>query len=419
MNFRVILDIAIHLMRARLKQSVIAGVGVTFGIALFIALTGFMGGLNEMLDDLMMNRTPHIRLYNEVKPSEKQPVERAEQYARAKHFIHSVKPKDKGKDIHDSKAIIKALKKDKRVFDVAAKINAPVFFNSGNIEISGVINGIQLPEEERLFALSDYIVEGNVFDLINVNNSIIIGKGLADKMMVRLGDVIKVTTAKGQLSTLKIVGISQLGIADFDNTVSYTSLTLAQGLLGEPPDYITDIQIKLKDILQAPALAREYAARFEADAIDIQEANSQFETGSKVRSIISYATSIVLLIVAGFGIYNILNMMIYEKMDTIAILKATGFSGKDVKWVFISLASVIGVCGGLLGLVFGYLISYTIDHIPFNTAALPTITTYPILYNYVTYIIGIVFALFTTTVAGLFPALKASRIDPVVIIRGK
>ena len=61
----------------------------------------------------------------------------------------------------------------------------------------------------------------------------------------------------------------------------------------------------------APALAKEYNNKFKIDVIDAQTANSQFETGSKVRSIISYAVGITLLLVAGFGIYNILNMMIY------------------------------------------------------------------------------------------------------------
>jgi lipoprotein-releasing system permease protein len=56
---------------------------------------------------------------------------------------------------------------------------------------------------------------------------------------------------------------------------------------------------------------------------------------------------IVLLVVAGFGIYNILNMMIYEKMDSIAILKLL-VSGNDVKWIFISLSIIIGLTGGIL-----------------------------------------------------------------------
>lgn len=94
----------------------------------------------------------------------------------------------------------------------------------------------------------------------------------------------------------------------------------------------------------APEAAKEYRTKFSVDAIDAQTANSQFETGSNVRSIISYAVGITLLIVAGFGIYNILNMMIYEKMDSIAILKATGFSGNDVKWIFISLSSDYWYC---------------------------------------------------------------------------
>ncbi len=419
MNYRLILNIAINLIRARLKQSIIAAVGVTFGIAMFITLLGFMNGLNNLLDGLMLNRTPHVRLYNEVKPSVDRPVLISKDYKGNTNFIQSIKPKDRGREIYNSKAIINILKQDKRVIDVAPKVTAPVFFNTGSIEITGVVNGIDVPAEEHLFKVSDYIIEGNVFDLNNENNTIIIGKGLAEKMLVKIGDVIKITTIKGGLVSLKVVGIMQIGIAEIDNTMSYTSLRTAQMLLGESASYITDIQVKLTDVLMAPEVAKEYKDKFKIDVIDAQTANSQFETGSKVRSIISYAVGITLLIVAGFGIYNILNMMIYEKMDSIAILKATGFSGNDVKWIFISLALIIGIVGGLFGLLFGFSLSQIIDMIPFETSSLPTIKTYPIDYKITYYVIGLTFAICTTAIAGLFPALKASKIDPVEIIRGK
>jgi lipoprotein-releasing system permease protein len=419
LNSKLIIDIAINLIRARLKQSIIAAVGVTFGIAMFITLLGFMNGLNNLLDGLMLNRTPHVRLYNEVKPSPDQPVLISKDYKNNTNFIQSIKPKDRGREIFNSKAIIEILKQDKRVIDVAPKVTAPVFFNAGSIEIAGVVNGIDVPAEEHLFKVSDYIIEGNVFDLSNENNTIIIGKGLAEKMLVKIGDVIKISTIKGGLVSLKVVGVMQIGIAEIDNTMSYTSLRTAQMLLGEAASYITDIQVKLTDVLMAPSVAMEYKEKFKIDVIDAQTANSQFETGSKVRSIISYAVGITLLIVAGFGIYNILNMMIYEKMDSIAILKATGFSGNDVKWVFISLSLIIGIVGGLFGLLFGFGISNLIDIIPFETASLPTIKTYPIDYKITYYVIGFTFAVCTTTIAGLFPALKASKIDPVEIIRGK
>ncbi|HSU51547.1 MAG TPA: FtsX-like permease family protein, partial [Segetibacter sp.] len=199
----------------------------------------------------------------------------------------------------------------------------------------------------------------------------------------------------------------------------YTSIATAQKLLGKTNNYITDIQVNLKDLEQAPAVAKDYNALFGADAEDIQTANSQFETGSTIRTTISYAVGITLLIVAGFGIYNILNMMIYEKMDTIAILKATGFSGRDVNLIFITIALSIGLFGGLAGLLSGFLLSSFIDQIPFKMAALPTVKTYPINYEAAFYFIAIVFSLITTYFAGLFPARKASKVDPVIIIRGK
>ena len=101
------------------------------------------------------------------------------------------------------------------------------------------------------------------------------------------------------------------------------------------------------------------------------------------------------------------------------VLKATGFSGSDVRKIFIGIALTIGLVGGVLGLIFGFSLSLVIDQIPFNTPALPTVKTYPINYNLVFYLIGIVFALITTYFAGYFPAKKASKIDPVIIIRGK
>ena len=282
-----------------------------------------------------------------------------------------------------------------------------------------MINGVDVEAENRLFLFSDYVVKGDYLDLKNTPNSIILGKGAADKMMANIGDVIQITSSNGDQMMLKVVGFFQSGLQDIDNVQSFTTLSTAQKLLGQSNTYITDIQIKLKDVLLAPKLAKEFSNLYRVEAIDIQTANAQFETGSSVRSIISYAVGITLLVVAGFGIYNILNMMIYEKMDSIAILKATGFSGKDVHHIFMTIALTIGIFGGAFGLLFGFGLSAFIDQIPFNTASLPTIKTYPINYNPKYYLIGAIFSILTTYLAGFFPSRKASKIDPVIIIRGK
>jgi lipoprotein-releasing system permease protein len=299
------------------------------------------------------------------------------------------------------------------------KLTTQVFFNDGNLDITGVINGVDVEAESRLYHFNDYVSAGNGMDLSKIPNSIVLGKGLAKILLADIGEVVHITTAKGNRFSLKVVGYFQSGILEIDKVYSYASISTVQKLLNKPANYITDIQVQLKDMASAPVVAKEFQKFFNTDAEDIQTANAQFETGSSVRTLISYSVGITLLIVAGFGIYNILNMMIYEKMDSIAILKATGFSGADVKKIFLSIALSIGVVGGLLGLLFGFGVSSIIDQIPFNTASLPTIKTYPVFYNPLFYIIGIVFSLITTYLAGWFPASKASKVDPVVIIRGK
>ena len=417
MKVRLNIDIARSLLFARWKQTMVAAVGVTFSIAMFITLLGFMNGLNDMLDGLVINRTAHIRLFNEIKPSKIQPIDIAK---KGEHnFVQSVKPNGARLEIYNNAAIMNTLKTDKRVLGIAPKITTQVFFNVGSIDMAGVINGVDVEAENKLFSFQDYVTTGNYIDLKNTPNSIILGKGAADKMLADIGDVVQVTTPQGERMQLKVVGYFQSGLSDLDKVQCYTSLPTAQKLLSKPANYVTDIQIKLNDINIAPILSKEYAQLFGCDAEDIQTVNAQFETGSFVRTLISYAVGITLLIVAGFGIYNILNMMIYEKMDSIAILKATGFSGNDVQSIFIIISLTIGIAGGIAGLLIGLLLSLGIDQIPFNTAALPTIKTYPVNYDLKFYIIGISFSLVTTYLAGLFPARKASKIDPVIIIRGK
>jgi lipoprotein-releasing system permease protein len=414
-----IIEIARALLLARSKQTLVAATGVTFSVAFFISLLGFMEGLNTLLDGLVLNRTPHVRLYNDIQPSVNQPIDLDTAYINYHNFISSIKPSNARKEIYNVASIIKKLQRDKRVYGVAPKVTAQVFYNLGNIELNGVINGVDVIQEAKLFNFKDYVVDGNYLDLKSTSNSIILGKGVADKMLVKKGDIIQVTTINGEQFSLKVIGFFQSGIVEIDKVQSYVNLATCQKLLGRPNNYISDVQIKLNDISMAPAMAKEYEQLFGVNAEDIQTANAQFETGSSARTIISYAVGIVLLIVAGFGIYNILNMMIYEKMDTIAILKATGFSGADVKKIFISISLSIGIGGALAGVLFGLLFSVIIDNIPFNSIAVPGVDTYPVDYGIQYYSIAVAFAVATTYFAGWFPARKASLVDPVEIIRGK
>jgi lipoprotein-releasing system permease protein len=393
--------------------------GVMFGIGTYVIMMGFMEGLNSLLDGLILNRTPHIRLYNEVSPSAMQPIDRDSIYNKQIRFVNSIKPKKVQAKIHNALPLIAYLNRQTSVLGITPQVKVQTFYLGGSTQLNGVLIGADVEKEKLLYNLSDYIVKGTVEDLKKTDKGILLGAGVAKKLALNVGDFIQVTSKTGEIITLKIVGFFQSGMSEIDNVQSYVNLKTAQRIFGESKNYITDVNIKLKDIEMAPQIAKSLSQKFGVTATDIQTANAQFETGSTVRTLISYAVSITLLIVAGFGIYNILNMMIFEKMNDIAILKATGFSGLDVQWIFMSQAIIIGLVGGIAGLLLGYGVSVIIDNTSFDTPALPTIKTYPIDYSIKFYFIGVTFALISTFFAGWFPSRKAKKIDPVDIIRGQ
>ena len=406
---------------ARKKQSAIAALGVTFGIGTFITLMSFMTGLNGLLDGLILNRTPHIRIYNEVKPSENQPVTLDSTYGSEGilHTIHSIKPKKTLSNIRNHRGIMNELALDKRVKGITPQVSARVFYQSGSVLLNGNLIGINPLEEDRLFQFHQYVIGGNPSDLASNSQGVILGAGVAKKLSLHIGEYVSMRNSQGKLVRLKIVALFQSGLAEVDNLQSYTNVKTAQLVAGENTGYVTDIHVKLHDLEWAAGMSEEISEHYGVSSIDIKRANAQFETGTEIRNLITYAVSVTLLLVAGFGIYNILNMLIYEKMNDIAILKATGFSSGDVQRVFIYQALIIGIIGGILGLIIGFLMSYGISKSPFETEALPTIKTFPVNFNVWYYIGGGIFALLTTFFAGFLPAKKASKIDPVEILRGQ
>lgn len=419
MKYSVILSISKTHLFSRKKQTIVASLGVTFGIAAYIIMMSFMTGLNGLLDGLILNRTPHIHLYNEENPSEIQPSNRVAEFQDKTIMVRSVKPKQGQQRIHNALPLMSYLKKMPEVKGVTSVVRAQAFYLAGGTRLNASLMGVNIHEEVEHYNLGDYIVDGKATDLSIHENGVLLGKGVAKKLSLNVGDLIQLITVSGEIYPLKIVGFYQSGLADIDNIQSYVNLKTAQRLMGESSNYITDINVKLFDMNKAPELAKVLGTNFRLKATDIQTANAQFETGSSVRTMISYTVSIVLLIVAAFGIYNILNMLIYEKMNDIAILKATGFSGRDVRQIFLSQAMLIGLMGGVLGLLIGYGVSVIIDNTPFDTEALPTIKTMPVNYDPMFYFIGVFFALVSTFFAGYFPARKAQKIDPVDIIRGQ
>lgn len=414
---KLVVEIAKTHLVSKPKQTLIAMLGVTFGIGMFIALVSLMTGLNDFTEELTMASSPDIHIYNDITESRASIAD--EENANGITIVHHQKPKKETAKVRNALQITEMIRRDPRVLGVAPTLSSQVFYNYGPVELPGNISGVDILEEDKLFDLRSKMKAGQIEDLLANNDGIIIGTGIARKMNVKVGDRIVITTPQGHTMPLKIVGLFQMGIGTIDNVRSYANISTVQTILQQDHSYITDINIKLIDLLQAKAIASEYQAMFGYKAEDWETANSTFLTGIVIRNIITYSVSFTLLIVAGFGIYNILNMTIMNKMKDIAILKAMGFSGKDVRLIFMIQSLVIGFVGSVAGLCIGYVLSYLIAQAPFDGGDMVSLDHFPVNFDAKYYITGIVFGVLTTTMAGYMPSRKAAYVDPIEIIRGQ
>lgn len=406
-------EIAITYMISRRKQTIVAALGVTFGISMYIFMNSLITGTNEWSEKIMLNSTPHLRLYNDNKMSDNTMLDRYEG-GKTINLISNPQFVNNTNRITNPDELMRQLAQHKEITSLSKQVTCNVIYGNGNIQENGNAFGVNITEQDKMFDITSGIISGTVKSLENNPNGIIIGVGLSQKLNVKNGDYITLTTANGSSKRLEVVGVFKTTIKGVDNTKSYTNIPVVQQLLHKDRSYITDIYINIKDYSNT-SIAKTIATQTGYTIETWQSTNEQSLAGKKIRDIIANSVVITILIVAGFGIYNILNMVIYEKIKEIAILKATGFQGAHVVSIFIRQALLIGIIGGLAGLLFGWLISFVVSK---TYIGLGNVTYLPIAFQAKHYIQGALFGIITAFFAGYIPAAKASRIDPVQIIRG-
>ncbi len=417
MDLSLDLRIAKRHLFSRRRQTIIASLGVTFGIAMFILMISFMTGVNTLLEDTQLTSTPHIRIYNDVETNRVTLLDQVNGKAKF-NVVHHVKPPDEQLNIKNGLMIADRIAADPAVRGVSPQLTSQVFYNFGPSQLSGIVAGVNILQEDKLYDLRKKIKSGSLEALLSSNDGIIMGKGLADKLNVKTGDRVQITTPRGNGMSVRIVGIFQMGIGAIDNTRAYANISTAQTILQKDTRYITDIHIKLKNKDNAVDYALKYAQQYGYKSEDWQTANATLLISFTIRNVLTYVVVTTLLVVAGFGIYNIMNMAIRDKMKDIAILKATGFESLNIVRVFIFQAVIIGLMGGLMGLLLGFILSYLLSQTPFDGGEFLAVDTFPVNMQLKYYIFGLWFGVVSTLLAGYFPARKASKIDPVNILRG-
>lgn len=403
----------VHLM-SRIRQLLVAVLSVCFGISMYIAMNSFMAGVNNIQTEITFTSMSHIKIYNDLS-DDITPIASKPKDENTILMVNNARNIQYTEGIKNADVIKNKLLDIPEINGVTLQLNENVFIRNGVTKTSASLSGIETANENELFETAKYIVNGDLSELDKRSDGIILGVGLAQSIGVKTGNTISVTTSDGVSKTFKILGLLESGSKVTDKTRALVSIQTARQLFSKNRSYATDVLVNTYDYNNAKKVANTISQLTDYKVESWQDGNSQLVSSSLLRDILAIAVSLTILIVAGFGIYNIMNMTVNEKIKEIAILKAMGFNGKDVIEIFLTQSVAIGFIGGVIGLVLGNVIVQMLDIVPFKIASENTL---PVAYRLKDYILAFSFGLIITLIAGYLPSRKASKVDPVEILRG-
>lgn len=401
-------DIATTYLFSNKKLTLVAVMGVLLGMSIYIFMNSMLVGFDRISTESIFKSTAHIRVYKDDELSK--PLYQSND---SKSIIINPKVVSASNTIVNPNETVALIKKNKDVTIVTPQVSANIFYNVGKTQISGMAIGMIPSEADLMFNIKSTIVEGNFDKMQGSTNAIAIGSGIAEKLSLKINDNINITSAKGVNRNLKVTAIFKTNNSAIDKTKSYINLSTAQQLLQENNAYVTDINVNVKDPEKAAKIAPILTTLTGYKSEGWKEANETLMAAFRMRKIVISFVSYTILIVAGFGIYNILNMTVSQKINDIAILKAMGFKGHDVVRIFLTQALSIGVMGVAGGIIMATMLVTLLKKVYIGG----DIGFFPIDYELTKFIQGVFVGMIITFFAGYLPARKAAQVDPVSIFR--
>jgi len=406
-------------LTARKKQTLLILLGIVLGTTAYVAISGMMLGFQNYIIDRLINNEAHIRISAREEIITQESIENIF-YKKNIHSFWLVPPSGRrdSLSIEDPKLWFDKFDKSNDIYAYSPQLTSQVIFKRGDVEITGKVIGSRPLQEIRVSNISNYMEPGQKFtDLGDTGNRIIVGSGLLTRLGARLSESIILSTGGGRSAPFKIVGTFTLGIATLDNTQAFASLLDIQKLQGVA-NRISDIGVKLTDVNLAQPLAEQWR-EFSRDKIESwEEANSATLSVFTIQNITRNFMTISIVVVAAFGIYNILSILVTQKRKEIAILRALGFESHQILEIFLYQGLILGFVGGLIGLVLGYGICLYMSTLSVGSGrTLGSTGKMLVAFNPAIYIKAFVIAFVSSLVSSIIPAYGATKLTPIGIIR--
>ena len=323
----------------------------------------------------------------------------------------------------DDSAILQAALAQPDVIAAARRIQTGGLVSNSEGAFPLSIIGIEPEAEAPVSLIAEHIVDGRFLEPTD-EDSILIGKGLADALALKVGDRITMVGSdvhkQNRQRTMTVIGIYDIGIPSMEKGTLYISLPEAQNLFNLSGQS-TEVQITLKKVGTESKVVTALASALPGYEVG-SWANNYPELGNAVgrKNIVMDIFSVIIVMIAGIGILNLLLMAIYERTREIGLLGAMGLKPRQVATIFILEGTLIGVVGVVAGVAMGLAINLSLMQVGMDYSQFAGITDYMALISgrvYPTLGVSKLFGramimLVIAALAALIPAMIASRREP-------
>lgn len=409
--------LALRYLRARRARgfvSVIAGfsfLGVMLGVATLIVVMSVMNGFHKELLDKIVGVNGHI-------------------------FVQAADAPMKDYD-----AMTERIRKVKGVAMALPMIEGAAGVSSPYGQTGALVRGVREADLEKLPGVAGNIKNGEIFGFDKVDDehpaSVVIGRRMADKLSVRVGDTISVLTARGastpfgvapRIKAYPVRAIFSMGMAEFDGVFVYMPLSEAQAYFNrdgevsvievflDNPEKLDEMRTKIQDAAGRPVILTDW-----------RQANETFFNALKVERNVMFIILTLIVLVAALNIISGLIMLVRDKSHDIAILRTMGATKYSVMRVFLITGTSIGVAGVIAGTILGLLLAHNLEairtilnrllHADLFPAEIYFLSRLPSVVDPREVVAVVVMTLILSILASLYPAWRAASLDPVEALR--
>ena len=411
MNFKLESLIAIRYFRSRRDESFISisslfsFLGITIGVATLIIVMSVMNGFRSQLIDKIVGINGHIVLY----------------------FTN---------DSFTNIDAIEEISSVQSIESISEEVEMHAMITSENNSSGVLVKGLNKADIFERNSIEENIIEGNLNNFENKN--IVIGTRLATFLRVKINDQIelisstKSTTPFGNIPSivkLKVIAIFDVGMYNFDRNVIFMPKNLALQLLNKDENYVGQLEIFVNEIDYVNQAAFEISQILgNGHKIYTWETmHKELFNALKVEKKVMFLILSLIVFVAAFNLISSIIMIVKDKERGIGILRALGFTRNQILRIFIYIGSIVGILGTILGTILGIIITINIGQIQIFLENLfdsqlfaPEIYFFNIIPSKILMseiIIIVSTALFLSLLSTLYPAWRASKIEPANILR--